>query len=101
GSEVNMPVDAGRNALHIATEAKRTNVMSYLLRNGANPMAEDDTGETPLYIAISAGDKDCVKLLLDFGADPTGRSPDDEPYVAISKDNPEIEAMIKKAIKEY
>ncbi|KXJ20901.1 poly [ADP-ribose] polymerase tankyrase-2 [Exaiptasia diaphana] len=101
GSEVNMNVDAGRNPLHIATEAGRTNIMHYLLRNGANPLAEDDTGETPLFIAISSGNKEIVKILLDYGADPTGRSPDDETYVEISKENPEIQDMIKKAIKEW
>ncbi|XP_031558281.1 myotrophin-like [Actinia tenebrosa] len=101
GSEVNMTVDAGRNALHLAAEAKRENIIRYLLQNGANPVAEDDTGATPLLIAIWSGDKDCVKTLLDFGADPTARSPDDESYVDCAEEFPEIQAMIKKAIKEY
>ncbi|EDO43228.1 predicted protein [Nematostella vectensis] len=101
GSEVNMVIDAGRNALHLAAEAGRENILRYLLQHGANPLVEDDTGVSPLLIAIWHGDVTCVKVLLEFGADPTGKSPDDETYVECAKENPEIQALIKKAIKEW
>lgn len=36
-----MTIDAGRNALHLAAEAKRENVLRYLLQQGANPVVSN------------------------------------------------------------
>ena len=46
-------------------------VCELLLENGADPLAETKTGESPLYAASKNGHKDAVKILLRFGADAT------------------------------
>jgi len=45
--------------------------MKILLDAGANPNVQDKFGVTPLYIAASIGSAECVRLLLQKGADPT------------------------------
>lgn len=46
-------------------------ICELLLENGADPLAETKTGESPLYAASKNGHKDVVKVLLKFGADAT------------------------------
>ena len=46
-------------------------ICELLLENGADPLAENRTGISPLYIASRNGHKDVVKVLLRYGADCT------------------------------
>ena len=65
--------DLGLTPLDMATLYCHTNVMMYLLEQGANvnSQAKDDT--TPLHIAAQAGCVDGVNLLLAKGASLTAR----------------------------
>ncbi|KAM7198032.1 hypothetical protein V8F33_005299 [Rhypophila sp. PSN 637] len=46
-------------------------IVSRLLKLGASPNIKDGSGHTPLWHAVGVGNSDIVKLLLEYGADPT------------------------------
>lgn len=55
-------------ALHIAAIYGQTNIISTLLKNGANPNIKDDDKETPLHFAVERKCLACVKVLVEAGA---------------------------------
>ena len=57
-------------ALHMAAESGRTEIVSELLQRGADPDSERLDGRTPLMLAAVAGDGLSVELLLDAGGSP-------------------------------
>ncbi|KAI9930777.1 hypothetical protein MW887_011534 [Aspergillus wentii] len=63
----------GCSALHIAAGAGQANTLGLLIeRYKARPLpinGRNDTGQTPLHAASNCGRYECVKLLLDAGAD--------------------------------
>ena len=59
-----------RNLTPLRASLGRIDVMSFLIRRGANLNAEDDTRGTPLHWASLTGKQDAVELLLKHGADP-------------------------------
>ncbi|KAH6818304.1 K+ transporter 1 [Perilla frutescens var. frutescens] len=48
-------------------------LLNHLLKRGMDPNESDNNGRTPLHIAASNGNQNCVLLLLDSGADPNSR----------------------------
>ncbi|XP_010254477.1 PREDICTED: potassium channel AKT1-like [Nelumbo nucifera] len=48
-------------------------LLNQLLRRGLDPNELDNSGRSALHIAASKGNKNCVLLLLDHGADPNSR----------------------------
>jgi len=55
----------------------------YLVKRGANPNVHDEVGRTPLTNLARSNRVDCIRLLVEFGADinfnaPTGYSPLEE-----------------------
>ena len=67
-----MPVDIhdahGYTALMKAARYNRTDVVHYLLANGANVNKEDHSGETALHIASLYNKTDVISVLLQHGA---------------------------------
>eukprot|EP01116_Phalansterium_solitarium_P000205 TRINITY_DN10118_c0_g1_i2.p1 TRINITY_DN10118_c0_g1~~TRINITY_DN10118_c0_g1_i2.p1 ORF type:complete len:617 (-),score=211.83 TRINITY_DN10118_c0_g1_i2:633-2483(-) len=55
--------EAGRTALHAATEAGNTLIVAMLLGNGADVCLRDIQGRTPLHIALESENSDMLQLL--------------------------------------
>lgn len=67
GAELNQ---AGWTALHYAAVKGNTNVVEYLLTEGASPNAPSPNGTTALMMAMSNNHVDVVQKLLAAGANP-------------------------------
>lgn len=61
----------GWTPLHYAASGAKKNIIEILLENSAYIDAESPNGSTPLMLAAMYGNADCVRLLLESGADPT------------------------------
>lgn len=55
--------------LHFAAQAGQTDIVEYLITNGADVNAENIEGKAPLQFAADNDHKEIVKLLIDKGAD--------------------------------
>ncbi|XP_034935603.1 myotrophin [Chelonus insularis] len=91
--DVNALID-GRVPLHYAADYGQYEVIRYLMEKGADANMVDKHGISVLLAAIWEGHTDCVKLLLEKGASPNGKTPDGTPYVdAAEKD--EIKSLLR------
>ncbi|RUS87623.1 hypothetical protein EGW08_004608 [Elysia chlorotica] len=93
GIDVNIEVQ-GRLPLHYAADYGQTDVMEYLLSKGAKVNAEDKYGITPLLSAIFEGHTSSVKLLMEKGADKSGKAPDGASYIDCAESE-DIKALLK------
>ncbi|BFZ04847.1 hypothetical protein BsWGS_07886 [Bradybaena similaris] len=93
GVDVNKEVQ-GRLPLHYAADYGQAEVLLYLLSKGANINAPDKYGITPLLSAIFEGHTAIVKLLLAWGANKSGKSPDGASYIDCAEKD-EIKALLK------
>jgi ankyrin repeat protein len=67
-----------KTPLHVAVDAKNTEIIELLLNAGADPLvAWDDDGHHPLHLAVENNDLSSVRLLLDHGADIDAKYGDD------------------------
>lgn len=57
-------------ALYMATYMGLLTFVDYLLEDDADPNIHDESGETPLQIAVRRTDESMVELLLEYGANP-------------------------------
>jgi ankyrin repeat protein len=78
--EVNLPEDGGLTPLHLAAQYCHTNVVAFLLDNGAKINIQATDKSTPLHLAAQEGCTDVVTLLLARDAkinvkDDQGRTP--------------------------
>jgi len=65
GVSVNIiSIQTGNSSLHIAAKNGYTDMIRFLLDNGANPNAANYMKETPLYIAVQNGHLSAVKEIL-------------------------------------
>lgn len=85
GIDVNMKLTNDRTAIHFAADYGQVQVATYLLDQGANVNQLDKHGISPLLAAIWEGHTECVKLLLERGADPNGKTPDGQSYVEVAE----------------
>ena len=67
-ADVNKP---GWTPLHYAASGGHAEVAKLLLSHSAYIDAESPNGSTPLMMAAMYGNVDCVRMLLEAGADPT------------------------------
>lgn len=65
GASVNIiSIQSGNSPLHIAAKNGYTDMIRFLLDNGANPNAANYIKETPLYLAVKSGHLSAVKEIL-------------------------------------
>ena len=70
--QAGMPVDIydgqDRNALIRAADENQTDVVRYLLNNGANVNKQNSRGMTALHFAFISNSTDAMRILLQHGA---------------------------------
>jgi ankyrin repeat protein len=64
--DIDTPTLGGCTPLWIATYNKDTEMMSYLLRNGADPTVKSSNGDSPIDIANKYKDKELINLLKEY-----------------------------------
>ena len=70
GADVNKADDYGRTPLHVAVSADYSEMVRFLIENGANVHARTaGEDQTPLYYAAKNEAVQCVRILLAYGAD--------------------------------
>lgn len=72
GAQANAGIEK-RSALHYAVQKNAFKCVELLLQCGSNPNPPQVLVETPLHIAAEMGFVDCLKALLDNGADVTSQ----------------------------
>jgi len=75
GADPNLRQDDGTTALHLATRAGRSTVVSHLLLAGADPDPIDTRGFSPLHSAAELGIVRLIDSLIAAGADPGREAP--------------------------
>jgi ankyrin repeat protein len=63
-------VSSGEGALHIVVKRGDGTYLRYLLQKGADPNLRDARGNTPLILAVQAGQVDLVPILIAAKANP-------------------------------
>lgn len=64
-NEVDLPNDTGQTLLHQAIYFGWTRMVATLVIKGANPLAKNQAGETPLDLAIERGEDAIIAALID------------------------------------
>jgi ankyrin len=70
GLDINQMNRKGKTVLHLAAENGKSDVVGFLLENGADVNLEVETEPhlTPIYLATRSGSLECVKLLVNHRA---------------------------------
>jgi len=77
--------------------ARSTSCASLLIDAGANVNASDESGSTALMHASEIGNRTLVKLLISKSAIVNVKNKDGETPVTLSRDHPDIIAILKAA----
>ncbi|KAK6184410.1 hypothetical protein SNE40_001934 [Patella caerulea] len=85
---------SGRKPLHFAADYGQSEIVEYLIQNGADVNACDIHGISPLLAAVWEGHSECVKILLQKGASKNGKSPDGTSYLDCAEKQ-EIKDLLK------
>ena len=68
-SEINMQNENGWTPIYRSIIANNLNVLSELLKLGANPNLQNSIGETPLYLCVDIDNFEAITILLAANAD--------------------------------
>ncbi len=79
--------EQGFTPLHWAASEMQEHLVAYLLQEGAQVDAVDNSGETPLMVAARKGNAQIARLLLDKGADPSIRNKGGKTAHALAKES--------------
>lgn len=80
GFDVNKELLGGRNGLHFAADYGQKDVIKFLISKGADVNRPDRYGITALLASIFESKTECVKLLLEKGANKNLKAPDGSSY---------------------
>ena len=67
--QIQLKVEDGRTALHMAAENNHESVVRQLLDHGADARAVSTDGRTPIQLALESGNEEIARLILRSGAD--------------------------------
>ena len=76
GADISVADGTGYSAIHHAALRGNPDIMVELLAAGANPdtPSENDSGMSPMLLAAREGHEECVRLMMQRGANPMYRS---------------------------
>ncbi len=104
GAEIDAFDNLSHTALHYAIESQSTQLVHFLITEGANVnmQDEDNAGNTPIAYAAQSGLLRVTKMLLRAGADPylTGNMGLDALHRAQECDHPDAEKICQAITKE-
>ena len=92
-ADINVQVNNGMTALHIANHDGHSEVVSILLKANADPSIVESDGWTPLMIASQNGHKDTVDLLIDSKADVDVQNNDGATALCVASQNGHSEVV--------
>eukprot|EP00037_Helgoeca_nana_P002118 m.31902 g.31902 ORF g.31902 m.31902 type:complete len:129 (-) comp12376_c0_seq1:236-622(-) len=93
--DVNGELTTGRCPIHYAADSGHTAVVEYLISKGAEVDKRDKHGITAVLAAIWEGHVDTVKVLLEKGADKSGKAPGGESYLESADTSEKNQAALK------
>lgn len=70
GANLNATNEEGFNAMHMAIQAKKLNIVKYLSIHKTLLEAKTNSGHTPFLLAVQQNQKEAVEVLLKAGVDP-------------------------------
>ncbi|XP_074598048.1 myotrophin-like [Brevipalpus obovatus] len=89
---INEQID-GRNPIVYAADYGQREIIEYLISQRADVNAPDKHGITALLAAIWEGHYDCVKLLIEAGANTDLKTPDGRSYLEVAEKQ-EIKSLL-------
>jgi ankyrin repeat protein len=92
-TDVNSSID-GRPLILYASDYGQREIIQFLIEQGADVNAVDKHKISALLAAIWEGHGECVKLLLEKGADKSGKTPDGQSYVEAAETD-EIKSLLQ------
>lgn len=98
GAELEHFSSEGRTALGESVVFGHTEVLDCLLAAGANPNLAAEKHRTPLMLAAMYSKPDCIRTLLNVGADKTAKDQDGNTafdHICVIHGTPEIEELLK------
>lgn len=91
----------GLGAIHWAADRGYANVLEILLKNGADVnLIDKDSGQTALHYAVSCSHIECIKMLLNYSANPKIPDSDDLTCIDLANESedPNVIALLKAHI---
>lgn len=85
--------------MHEAVESNQPDVIQLLLLHGFNPDVRAKGGLTPLHLAVTNGQVECVRALVENGADVSVR--DNQGQDAITKAEQRSKKRDSEAVVKY
>jgi cytohesin len=93
-AEVNVSDKYMKNTpLHLAAEGGQLKIIQMLLAAGANPNAENKTGQTPLSFAAKSVSLEAMKMLLGAGVNPNVENNQERTPLSFAVESGSLEAL--------
>lgn len=90
--------ESGLGLIHWATDANDLDMLSLLLSSGCPVDLRDaDQQQTALHYAASCGHLECVRLLLQYGADRMAKDVEDQTCIDVA-DDPAIRSILESSM---